>query len=72
MYFLVYNFICCIFEYNQTNKKKMKTINQLKKEITEFFENPNIHFWLSPKGNLQVSFEGKFIDYTILADKIKK
>ena len=50
----------------------MKTVNQLKKEITEFFENPNIHFWLSPKGNLQVSFEGKFIDYTILADKIKK
>ena len=51
----------------------MKTVEQLKKEVTEFFENPNINFWLSPiTGNLQVSFEGKFIDYTIPANKIKK
>lgn len=50
----------------------MKTVEQLKKQITEFFENPNIHFFSDDDGNLQVSFEGKFIDYTILANKINK
>ena len=37
MYFLVYNFICCIFEYNQTNKKKDENNKSIKKRNYRIF-----------------------------------